>query len=36
MGDSSSDNVSCVSVVMFIIFSTEDGRLSSGLSEMFT
>ena len=36
MGDSSSDNVSFVSVVMFIIFSTEDGRLSSGLSEMFT
>ena len=27
MGDSSSDNVSCVSVVMFIIFSTEDGRI---------
>ena len=36
MGDSSSDNVSFVSVVMFIIFSTEDGHLSSGLSEMFT
>lgn len=36
MGDSSSDNVGCVSVVMFIIFSTEDGRLSSRLSEMFT
>ena len=36
MGDSSSDNVSCISIVMFIIFSTEDGRLSSGLSGMFT
>ena len=36
MGDSSSDNVSCISVVMFIFFSIEDGHLSSGLSEMFS
>ena len=36
MGDSSWDNVSCVSVVMFILFSTEDGHLSSGLREMFS
>ena len=36
MGDSPSDNVSCISIVMFIIFSTGDGRLSSGLSGMFT
>ena len=28
MGDSSTDNVSCISIVMFIIFSTEDDRLS--------
>ena len=36
MGDSSSDNLSCISVVMFIIFSTEDGRFFRGLSEMLT
>ena len=30
------DNVSRTSFVMFTIFSTEDGRLSSGLSKMFT
>ena len=36
MGDSSSDNVNCISVVMFILFLTEDGHLPSGLSEMFS
>ena len=35
MGNSSSDNVNYILVVMFILFSTEDGHLSSKLSEMF-
>jgi len=36
MTDSTSENVSCVSVSMFINFLTEDGHLFNGLSEMFS
>ena len=36
MENSSSDNVSCISDVMLMILSTEDGRLSGGLNETFT